>query len=150
MKQSAGILLYKQLHDSIQVLLVHPGGPFWKNKDFGSWSIPKGEIMENEDAFAAALREFEEETGAKLHGNFIPLQPVVLKSRKTIHAWGCERDFDVASVVSNEFEIEWPPHSGILKSFPEIDGAAWFTVDQALLKINPAQGDLITDLLTKI
>ena len=150
MKQSAGILLYKHHQDSIHVLLVHPGGPFWKNKDLGSWSIPKGEISELEDSFAAAIREFEEETGAKIDGNFIPLNPVILKSRKVIHAWACEHDFDAASAVSNEFELEWPPHSGILKSFPEIDCAAWFAVDQALIKINPAQGNLITDLLSKI
>ncbi|MFV5700208.1 NUDIX domain-containing protein [Flavobacterium sp. ZT3R17] len=150
LKKSAGILLYKRFNDQLFVLLVHPGGPFWKNKDLGHWSIPKGEFSEDENAFDAAIREFEEETGTRLEGDFIALSPVKLKSGKVVYAWALEKDINGDTVVSNTFEMEWPPKSGTLKSFPEIDRAQWFTVDEALEKINEAMGDLILQLLEKI
>jgi predicted NUDIX family NTP pyrophosphohydrolase len=150
LKKSAGILLYKRVNDQLFVLLVHPGGPFWKNKDAGHWSIPKGEFSEEENAFDAAIREFEEETGTRLEGNFIALSPVKLKSGKVVYAWALEKDMNTDTVVSTTFEIEWPPKSGIVKSFPEIDKAQWFTVDEALEKINEAMGNLILQLLEKI
>lgn len=150
MKKSAGILLYKKVKDELLVLLVHPGGPYWKNKDAGSWSVPKGEFTEDEAPLDAAVREFEEETGTKPQGDFIALNPVKLKSGKLVYAWACERDLDVNSIKSNEFEIEWPPKSGILKKFPEIDKAAWFQVAEAMEKINPPQEKFITELISKL
>jgi predicted NUDIX family NTP pyrophosphohydrolase len=149
-KKSAGILLYKRVDKQLFVLLVHPGGPFWKNKDAGYWSIPKGEFGDDENAFDAAIREFEEETGTRLDGHFIELSPVKLKSGKVVYAWAMEKDLDAAAVVSNTFETEWPPKSGTLKSFPEIDKAQWFTVEEALEKINVAMGDFILQLEGKI
>ena len=150
MKQSAGILLYKFIDSTIYFLLVHPGGPFWKNKDLESWSIPKGEFTEEEDPLEAAKREFKEETGFDVDGDFIELEWVKLKSGKTIFAWAVEFDIDVTLVKSNEFEIEWPPKSGSLKSFPEIDKAEWFQTAEALKKINPAQADFIVQIISKI
>jgi predicted NUDIX family NTP pyrophosphohydrolase len=150
LKKSAGILLYKKVNKQLFILLVHPGGPFWKNKDAGHWSIPKGEFSDEENAFDAAIREFEEETGTRLSGDFIELVPVKLKSGKLVYAWTLESDIDVDAIESNTFEIEWPPKSGILKSFPEIDKAVWFTVEEALEKINAAMGDLILQLVGKV
>lgn len=150
LKKSAGILLYKRVHSQLFVLLVHPGGPFWKNKDVGHWSIPKGEFSEEENAFDATIREFEEETGICLDGHFTELAPVKLISGKVVYAWAQEKDIDAEAIVSNTFEIEWPPKSGTLKSFPEIDKAAWFTVEEALEKINLAMGDFILQLVGKI
>jgi predicted NUDIX family NTP pyrophosphohydrolase len=145
-KQSAGILLYRKTSDSLQVFLVHPGGPFFKNKDAGAWSIPKGEFLEDEDPLAAAKREFEEETGQAIEGNFIRLEPVNLKSGKIVHAWAVEGDIDHETIVSNLFEIEWPAKSGKKQSFPEIDRAGWFDADEARVKINGAQAGLIDNL----
>ncbi|MDB5120314.1 MAG: hydrolase [Sphingobacteriales bacterium] len=150
MKQSAGILLFKRHNRELLVLLAHPGGPFWKNKDLGSWSIPKGEFTAEEEPFDAAVREFEEETGVKLKSDFIELTPIKLKSNKVVFAWACEQDLNVSLMVSNEFEMEWPPKSGTLKRFPEIDKAAWFSVEEALIKINPPQADLIIQLIAKV
>jgi predicted NUDIX family NTP pyrophosphohydrolase len=150
MKQSAGILLYKKASNEIFVLLAHPGGPYWKNKDAGAWSIPKGEFTNEENALDAAIREFEEEIGTKISGDFIELQPVKLKSGKTIYAWALEQDLDTSTVKSNEFEIEWPPKSGKTISIPEIDKAEWFPVAEALEKINAAQGDFIKQLVERI
>lgn len=147
MKQSAGILLYKINEGEIFVFLAHPGGPFWKNKDSGAWSIPKGELKENEDALKAAKREFEEETGIKLSGAFIPLNSVKLKSGKLIHAWALEKDLDAEAIKGNEVEIIWPPKTGKKILIPEIDKAEWFSVENALQKVNPAQADLITQLV---
>lgn len=147
-KKSAGILLYKKDQDQLLFLLVHPGGPFWKNKDIGSWSIPKGEFNDDENPLDAAIREFQEETGTKLAGEFITLAPVQLKSGKKIVAWALEGDMDVTKLTSNTFEMEWPPRSGTLQSFPEVDRAEWFPLDAALEKINPAQTDLILQLVT--
>lgn len=150
MKQSAGILLYKFVDSTIYFLLVHPGGPFWKNKDLESWSIPKGEFTADEDPLEAAKREFQEETGFEVDGDFIALESVKLKSGKTVFAWAVEFDIDVTLVKSNEFEIEWPPKSGSMKSFPEIDKAEWFQTAEALKKINPAQADFIVQIISKI
>ena len=150
MKQSAGILLYKFVDSTIYFLLVHPGGPFWKNKDLESWSIPKGEFTADEDPLEAAKREFQEETGFEVDGDFIALESVKLKSGKTVFAWAVEFDIDVTLVKSNEFEIEWPPKSGSMKSFPEIDKAEWFQTSEALKKINPAQADFIVQIISKI
>lgn len=150
MKKSAGILLYKFIDTTIYFLLVHPGGPFWKNKDLESWSIPKGEFTDDEDALTAAKREFLEETGFNVEGEFTELKPVKLKSGKTVLAWAIEFDIDVALIKSNDFEIEWPPKSGILKKFPEIDKAEWFQTGEALEKINPAQADFIIQIVSRI
>jgi predicted NUDIX family NTP pyrophosphohydrolase len=145
MKQSAGILLY-QATPELVFFLAHPGGPFWKNKDAGAWSIPKGEFTADEDPLQAAIREFQEETGYKPEGDFMPLSPVKLKSGKTIHAWALEQYVDPAVIVSNTFEMEWPPKSAKLQSFPEIDRAGWFTVAEALEKINEGQRGLILEV----
>lgn len=154
MKQSAGILLYKFIDKTIYFLLVHPGGPFWKNKDLESWSIPKGEFTAEEEPLLAARREFKEETGfgleAESEEDFIALESVKLKSGKTVLAWALEFDIDVTLVKSNDFEMEWPPKSGSIKSFPEIDKAEWFQTDEALKKINPAQADFIIQIVSKI
>ena len=125
---------------------MHPGGPFWANKDLGAWSIPKGEFNDDENALDAAIREMEEETGHKVDGKFIELTPVRIKSGKTIYAWALKQDFDPADLQSNSFEMEWPPKSGIKKSFPEVDRAAWFTPEEAREKINPGQLPLIAEL----
>ncbi|MEO6524885.1 MAG: NUDIX domain-containing protein [Mucilaginibacter sp.] len=145
-KQSAGILLYKTTGQIHQVFLIHPGGPSFKNKDEGAWSIPKGEFFDDEDALLAAKREFEEETGAVLNGDFIQLKSVKLKSGKTIHAWALQGDIDADSIVSNTFQIEWPPASGKMQTFPEVDRAAWFTISEAEAKLNPAQVALVLEL----
>jgi len=145
-KQSAGILLYQKNDNQLQVLLVHPGGPFFRNKDLGVWSIPKGEFLDDEEALTAAKREFEEETGKAISGDFIPLKPVTLKSRKTIYAWAVEGEIDPETIVSNLFEMEWPPKSGRMQSFPEIDRAGWFDLSEAKSKINAAQAGLIEEL----
>lgn len=154
MKQSAGILLYKFTDKTIYFLLVHPGGPFWKNKDLESWSIPKGEFTGDEDPLEAAKREFHEETGFKLESesesDFIALHPVKLKSGKTVFAWALEFDLDVTLIKSNEFEMEWPPKSEKMQFFAEVDRAEWFQTEHALKKINPAQADFIVQIMSKI
>ena len=138
MNRSAGILAFRK-KPLKEVFLVHPGGPFWKNKDAGAWSIPKGEIDLEEDPLAAALREFEEETGIKLEGAFIQLTPVKQKAGKIIEAWMVETDLDAGKIISNEFTMEWPPRSGLMKRFPEVDKASWFSLEEASRKINPGQ-----------
>ncbi|MCO5946952.1 NUDIX domain-containing protein [Mucilaginibacter flavidus] len=145
--QSAGILLYRKTAGKMQFFLVHPGGPFFKNKDLGTWSIPKGEFLDDEDALATAKREFEEETGKAVEGNFIELKPVRLKSGKTVYAWAIEGDINHETITSNLFEMEWPPKSGKKQSFPEIDRAGWFEVEEAKLKINGAQVGFIEELI---
>ncbi|MGF7040674.1 NUDIX domain-containing protein [Mucilaginibacter lappiensis] len=147
-KQSAGILLYRRVAAELQVFLVHPGGPFFRNKDDGSWSIPKGEFLEDDDPLDAAKREFEEETGQAITGKFIPLKPITQKGGKTVQAWAVEGDIDQTTINSNHFEIEWPPRSGKLQSFPEVDKADWFDVDIAKIKINAAQAGLIEELVS--
>jgi predicted NUDIX family NTP pyrophosphohydrolase len=148
LKQSAGILLYRKIDKQLQVFLVHPGGPFFKNKDIGAWSIPKGEFLDDEVALVAAKREFKEETGQTIDGTFIELKPVYLKSGKKVYAWAVEGDIDHEIIESNLFEMEWPPKSGKRQSFPEIDRAAWFTINDAKEKINTGQVGLIEGFLT--
>lgn len=148
--QSAGILLYRIKDNNLELFLVHPGGPFWQKKDLGAWSIPKGEFSDNEDPFAAAKREFEEETGMALSGNFTELTPVKQKAGKLIYTWAMQGDIDPATISSNCFSMEWPPQSGKWKKFPEVDKAEWFEVDEAKQKINPAQATLIDELLNII
>lgn len=145
-KQSAGLLLYRRNKNSLEVFLVHPGGPFWKNKDEGCWSIPKGEFDESEQPLMAAIREFNEETGKMVSGRFLKLNPVKQKSGKKVFAWAIEKDIIPAEIISNKFEMEWPPRSGKLQSFPEIDKASWFLINEARKKINKAQVDLLADL----
>ncbi len=145
-KQSAGILLYRKNKDELEVFLVHPGGPFWAKKEIGAWSVPKGEFEDEEDALTAAKRELEEETGISVSGDFIELQPIKLKSGKTVFAWAIEKDAEAAGIVSNHFEMEWPPHSGKMQPFPEIDRAAWFTIEEGRKKINAMQVGLLTQL----
>jgi predicted NUDIX family NTP pyrophosphohydrolase len=146
-KQSAGILLYKKENGQPLFFLVHPGGPFFKNKDSGSWTIPKGEYLDDEEALTAAKREFAEETGMNIDGDFKPLKPIKQKSGKTVHAWAVEGDIDANTILSNTFQIEWPPKSGKLQSFPEIDRAAWFNYETAKEKIIPAQIGLLDELM---
>jgi predicted NUDIX family NTP pyrophosphohydrolase len=148
--QSAGILLYRMGSNGLEVFLVHPGGPFWQKKDLGAWSIPKGEFTSGEEALTAAKREFEEETGTELKGDFIELTPIKQKAGKIIFAWAIEGDIDPSEISSNTFSIEWPPKSGKKKEFPEIDKAGWFGIAEAEQKINPAQAALITELQNKL
>jgi predicted NUDIX family NTP pyrophosphohydrolase len=143
---SAGLLLYRISRGSVEVLLAHPGGPFFRNKDEGAWSIPKGEVAPDEDALAAARREFAEETGLEPPGPFVPLTPVKQPGGKTVHAWACAGDCDPAALVSNTFTIEWPPRSGRQQEFPEIDRCEFFALNTARQKINPAQARLIDEL----
>lgn len=145
--QSAGILLYRKVNEELQVFLVHPGGPFFKNKDDGAWSIPKGEFLDGEEPLTAAMREFEEETGQAIAGNFIKLNPVKLKSGKSVYAWAVEGDIDHETIMSNLFEMEWPPKSGRKQSFPEIDRAGWFCTEEAKIKLNPAQAAFVDELI---
>ena len=149
-KQSAGVLLYRFRDKQLQVFLVHPGGPFFKNKDEGSWSIPKGEFPDSEDPLSAAKREFFEETGQTINGKFISLEAIVQKGGKKVYSWGVEGDINHETIVSNLFELEWPPRSGKKQSFPEIDKAAWFNIETARIKINIAQVGLIEELTSKL
>jgi predicted NUDIX family NTP pyrophosphohydrolase len=149
-KQSAGILLFRKMNGQAQVFLVHPGGPFFKNKDAGVWSIPKGEFLEDEEALGAAKREFKEETGQDIDGTFIALNPVTLKSGKKVYAWAVEGDINHEIILSNLFEMEWPPKSGKKQSFPEIDRAGWFDIEMAKQKINVGQVGLIDELKLKL
>ena len=149
-RQSAGILLYRHHEGLLQVLLVHYGGPFWKDKDLGSWSIPKGENTEEETALQAAVREFAEETGTTISGPFMELTPIVQKAGKQVHAWAKEGDLDADTIVCNTFTMQWPPRSGIWQTYPEVDKAAWFTLQQAREKINEAQVFFLNELETKL
>ncbi len=146
LKVSAGILLFRRRPPGIEVMLVHPGGPFWAKKDDGAWSIPKGLVDEGEDLLAAAKREFLEETGATVEGDFINLGAHKQRGGKTIAAWACEGDFDPASLRSNTFSLGWPPRSGRTAEFPEVDRAAWYSIDEALEKINKGQKPIIAAL----
>lgn len=151
-KTSAGILLYRGGGDSLEVLLVHPGGPFWAKKDEGAWSIPKGELEEGEESRTCALREMEEEIGSSLGlapEQLSELGEVRLKSGKRVHGWAAEGDFDPSTLRSNTFEMEWPPRSGTAREFPEVDRAEWFAPEQARLKINPAQAAFLDRLLAR-
>ena len=143
---SAGLLMYRIQNGKLQVLLAHPGGPFFKNKDEGAWTIPKGEIESGEDLLEAAKREFEEEIGVTPTGPFIALTPIGQKGGKIVHAWAFEGDCDPGAIVSNKFRLEWPPRSGRLMDFPEIDRAEFFDVAVASRKIKSAQAALIDEL----
>ena len=143
---SAGLLMYRLAGEDVQVLLVHPGGPFFRNKDEGAWSIPKGEVEPGEDPLAAALREFREEIGVTPTGPFLALSPVRQKGGKVVHAWAFEGDCDPGSISSNTFTIPWPPRSGRLMEFPEIDRAGFFGVAEARRKINAGQVPLVDQL----
>ena len=150
MKKSAGILLYRFREHQLEVFIVHPGGPFWKNKDAGAWSIPKGEFVDGENPLNAALREFNEETGFTLSGDFISLQPARQRTGKWIHPFAQEGDLDPNHLQSNTIHIEWPPRSGQKLEIPEIDKGAWFDYDAAVEKINPGQVPILNDLLVKL
>jgi predicted NUDIX family NTP pyrophosphohydrolase len=143
---SAGILMYRQTGPRLEVLLVHPGGPFWRNKDEGAWSIPKGEMAEGEEPAVAAKREFLEETGCDLSGSLEPLGDIRQRGGKRVTAFAIEGDLDVSAIKSNTFEIEWPPKSGRMQSFPEIDRAAWFDLPAAHVKILEGQRLLLDRL----
>jgi predicted NUDIX family NTP pyrophosphohydrolase len=145
-KQSAGLLVYRKRDGSIEVLLVHPGGPFWKNKDAGAWSIPKGEFTEGEEPLDVAKREFQEETGQSIDGSFQPLSPIKQRGGKIVYAWAVEADLDVSHVKSNTFTTEWPPRSGKQQEFPEVDRAEWFPLNVAAEKINKGQQELLQQL----
>ena len=147
-KQSAGILMYRRGPEGLEVLLVHPGGPFWAGKDLGSWSVPKGEVGADEDPLAAAKREFQEETGVAVTGALRALSPVKQKSGKLVCAWAVQGDLDPANVRSNTFSVEWPPRSGEVREFPEVDRAEWFSLETAWAKILPAQQPLLRELAT--
>ena len=149
-KQSAGILLYRFRNGEIEVFLVHPGGPFWAKKDLGAWSIPKGEFSTGEDPLTAAKREFEEETGMRVEGEFIPLGSIRQRGGKVVHAWALEGDCDASRIKSNTFSMEWPPKSGKIKEFPEIDRAGWFSPGVARQKIHRDQEEFIDRLLEKL
>ena len=143
-KQSAGLLVYRVRGTALEVFLVHPGGPFWAGKDAGAWSIPKGEFAPEEDPLDAARREFTEETGVVANGPFAALGTIRQSGGKTIHAFLAAADFDAATIVSNTFQLEWPPRSGRLAEFPEVDRAGWFPLEAAAQKINAAQAELLT------
>ncbi len=145
-KRSAGLLVYKIAAGELRVFLVHPGGPFWRTKDAGAWTIPKGEIADGEDALAAARREFREETGQDVAGEVTPLTPVRQAGGKIVQAWAVLAAIDTAHIVSNSFEMEWPPRSGRTRSFPEIDRAQWFTLAEARARINKGQAALLDEL----
>ena len=147
-KTSAGILLHRERDGRREVLLVHPGGPFWARKDAGAWSIPKGEYEEGDDPRACALREFEEELGTPLPADteLVELGEVRQKSGKVITAYAARGELDAGAITSNTFAIEWPPRSGRTQEFPEVDRAGWFTLEQAREKLNPAQAELLDRL----
>jgi predicted NUDIX family NTP pyrophosphohydrolase len=150
-KRSAGILLYRFRDSAPEVLLVHPGGPFWARRDAGAWSIPKGEYEDGEDPRACALREFEEETGTALPaGELIELGSVKQKGGKLVSAWAVEGDIDAEAVRSNTFRMEWPPRSGRTAEFPEIDRAGWFDAETARSKLVAAQAALLDRLLERL
>jgi predicted NUDIX family NTP pyrophosphohydrolase len=149
-KLSAGILLFRKRSSGLQVLLVHPGGPFYKKKDLGVWSIPKGEYSEGEDPLAAAKREFAEETSIKVEGDFLPLGSFKQPSGKTIAAWALEGDCSVADIRSNTFSMEWPPKSGRQQEFPEVDRADWFDLAEAQKRILKGQAAILDRLKSQL
>jgi len=146
-RTSAGILLYRLHGGTCEVFLVHPGGPYWRGKDAGAWSIPKGELEEGDDPLAAAQREFHEETGRRLSGKLVALAPLRQPSGKLIHAWATQGDIDASSVKSNTFSMEWPPHSGRQQQFPEVDRGEWFEIAAAREKILRGQRPFLDQLL---
>jgi len=149
-KTSAGIVLYRITSGTLEILLVHPGGPFWAKKDAGAWSIPKGEFEEGADALEAARREFFEETGSPVEGAFTELTPLRQPGGKLVFAWALQGDLDATSIKSNLFSMHWPPRSGELREFPEVDKAEWFAVAQALAKLHPGQHGFVAELQAKL
>jgi predicted NUDIX family NTP pyrophosphohydrolase len=151
--RSAGVLLFRRVAGDVEVLLVHPGGPFWAKRDLGAWSIPKGEIDEGEDPRACALRELAEELGSSLElaaADLTELGSIRQKGGKQVHCWTAEADFDPAELRGNTFAMEWPPRSGVEREFPEVDRAEWFVPDEARRRINPAQAGLIDRLVASL
>ncbi|WP_228464556.1 NUDIX hydrolase [Chryseobacterium antibioticum] len=146
MKTSAGILLFKREKNNLFYFLVHPGGPFWKNKDAGAWSIPKGEVSPGEDLLERALIEFKEETGQTIEGKFTALQPVKQKGGKMVYAWALEGHMETSGLYSNTVQIEWPPRSSSIIEIPEVDQWEWFASEEVKIKINSAQADFIMEL----
>lgn len=153
-KLSAGILLYRHGGAGLEVLLVHPGGPFWAKKDDGAWSIPKGEYTPGEDPLSVAKREFEEETGASMdavtRGDFLSLSPIKQAGGKVVSAWCVAGDFDPGLLRSNVFQMEWPPKSGKKKEFPEVDRAAWFSPEEARRKLLASQAPLLDEFVARV
>lgn len=150
-KLSAGILVYRVKHKEIEVFLCHPGGPFYKNKDNAAWTIPKGEFEENEEPFVAAKREFKEETGQEIDGDFIPMKPIRYKDgRKIVYTWAVKGDIDATNITSNTFPLEWPPKSGKFIDVPEVDRGEWFSIEVAKQKILPSLFPLLEDLVENI
>ena len=147
---SAGLLLYRSTSNGVEVLLVHPGGPFWARKDLGAWSIPKGEVEEGEELLAVAYRELAEETGFSAPGPPLSLGEVRQKGGKVVHAWAVRADADPSELRSNTFEMEWPPRSGRMGVFPEVDRAEWFDVAEARRRMNPAQAVFLDRLLALV
>ena len=152
-KVSAGILVFRRRAGEIEVLLGHPGGPFWARKDLGAWSIPKGELDPGEDPLQAAIREFEEETGYRPKGDFIALPPVKQAGGKLVHVWAVEADFDPEQLTSNSFSLEWPPRSGNVREVPELDRVEWFSIPDARTRLLAGQRaalDALTESLLEI
>jgi predicted NUDIX family NTP pyrophosphohydrolase len=149
-KQSAGLLIYRRRERGIEVFLVHPGGPFWQKKDLGAWSIPKGELAPGDNPLEVAIRELHEETGMTVQGEFAPLSAVKQRGGKTVHAWLVAGDFDPANVKSNSFSMEWPPRSGKMQEFPEVDRGEWFTFDVARQRILIAQQPLLDEAQSRL
>lgn len=148
-KQSAGLLLYRRMGAGLEVFLVHPGGPFWAKKDLGAWSIPKGEYTEGEEALAAARREFEEETGSAIDGEFVGMGTVRQAGGKLVSAWAVEGEFDPATLRSNLCEVEWPPRSGKMIEIPEVDRGAWFSLSEARERIFASQQPFLDRLAAR-
>jgi predicted NUDIX family NTP pyrophosphohydrolase len=142
--------MYRRSRGSLEVLLVHPGGPFWMKKDLGAWSIPKGEYEAGEEPLAAAAREFEEETGLVAKGPYTPLRSITQQGGKVVQAWAFEGDCDAESLKSTTFSLEWPPRSGRRQEFPEVDRGGWFSLEEARRRILPAQAALLDELAAKI
>lgn len=151
MRRSAALLVYRHRPDGLEVFLVHPGGPFWAKKDLGAWSIPKGEFDESEDGLAAARREFLEEVGQRIEGKaFLALTPVKQKGGKVVHAWAVEGVVDEAAIISNEFEMEWPPKSGRTARFPEVDRGQWFSLAEARRRLVSGQVPILDELARSV
>lgn len=150
MRQSAGILLFRKTDKGLEFFLIHPGGPIFAKRDFGVWSVPKGELDANEEPLDAAIREFEEEVGTRVDGNFIELTPIIQKGGKKVLCWAIEGNIDPATLVSNTFEMEWPPKSGKKQSFVEVDRGNWFNYEDAIKAIKDRQISLLDELISII
>src|SRR4051812_18189950 len=149
-KQSAGLLLYRWGEEGLELLLAHPGGPYWARKDQGAWSIPKGEFPDDEEPLVAARREFAEEIGTRVDGEVLALTPLKQPSRKTIHAFAIEHDLNADRITSNTFEMEWPPKSGKQQAFPEVDRAAWFKLEEARQRVQTGQIPVLDELARRL